>query len=304
MTETSASSFIIPTQEQVAHYVQELGFTAGPPMLQELSGGHHNISYLCSEEQFDEDKAIVVRHARQAGGCRDVARQFWRLGEINRVVDRSIVPQALHLGHTALGVAISIEEYCPGDSRDFNSLTRSEITTFAATVVAVHDNTSFLFSANSGEPPNSCGTYADYLQAMYVESVHNRLRRLPENAYPKARKLLIAGTERLSRIMRTHQSLFKGNIFSLQHHDLSPGNIRWHNGHPKVFDWNSTHGDRSDELSYIFVNNHTTAYFEEQFLADYCRLSPLPDNDAVIERLPANKLNNQLDDMAWGMTMH
>jgi hypothetical protein len=299
MRERALPASSLPSLEELEAYVQTLEGCSPQTRLEPFTEGHHNHVLRGYNGPTGPDKNFpdfVVRYPKHPAHSYLLHKEA---GALALVGDRA--PRVWDCIRLDSGVSIMLQEYVPGEPKPFNELTKSEIGKLAVTFSGVHAITGNRFSGRSGEEPNCCdGTYEDYVWAMIHESVRVRIDKVADlSRYPEAVPLLRAGMRLLHTRLNRQPDLFgqSGRPFSLQHHDANQNNVLWlANGACKLIDWNKTHGDPADELSYIFTDNKCSPAFKDTFLEDY---QPPAGSGDVTARIPVYDLKNDLDNLAW-----
>jgi len=294
--QTATSPYAL--SDELVTYVQGLEGCGPQTQVVPFAEGAHNLVFrgYNGPAGFED---FVLRHAKHPAHdamLRKEARVRYLIGDQ--------APRIWQCGRLASGVSVLLQEYIPGQPKNFNDLSAPEIGALAAVLGEVHAVVGERFSGRSGDEPSCCeGTYEDYVWAMIHESVHVRLSRFDTRPYPAAMAMLRDGTQVLRNSLARQAGHFRrpNQVFSLQHHDCNQDNVLWcSNGSPKLIDWNPTFGDPADELAYIFTDNHCSQSFTELFLQGY--QAPRGSGD-VTDRIPVYVLKNLLDDLAWAIEM-
>ena len=292
------AEFIPPSTDDLAAFIQELG-PCDEVSVTPLAQGHHNAIYLCQSGPTDLPDPFVLRYPR----CPSAARALESDSRTRPILLEGLkTPQVLGFGNLALcGTPVLLEEYIDGQVRDFAALEPKNIRALALVISEVHQRMSDTYSQNSGQPPAASGTYADYIFAMFAESVTDRLRHYDMQDFPDAAKLIRHGQQALQRIVTKNSTAFSGGIFSLLHHDLNQANVLWTaENDALLIDWNPTYGDPADDLDYLCTDNPTSAFFKAELVDAYVAAGASP---AIIDRIDAYTLKNRLDDLAWTIQM-
>lgn len=280
-----------PAPELLMDHIMQQG-DCGDLRLTALNPGCQSLTYLCENGPSQYPDPFVVQCPQDRAGAENLENQYYRL----KLLRGMCAPRPLYLGRLG-ALPVMFVEYIEGEHKDFNRLTRSETAAFAGAVSLVHSVTESRFSHNSGQMPCREGTYADYIRAMFDESVCARLYRTDLSRYDGAESLLVASKKRLNKMLDSEATLFGGSTFTRLHHDINPRNVLFGpNGEVTLIDWNYTVGDPADDLDYIFTNNNGSPAFRETFLDLY---PPNPETGDVIARMDACTLKNRTDDFAW-----
>jgi aminoglycoside phosphotransferase (APT) family kinase protein len=260
-----------------------------------LEGGTRNITYLLRVN----DKKFIARFYPKSNEGDPTADEFQKLRRARGLH----APQAIALLHPDfLPASLLIMEFVAGQHKDFNKLSRAEITNLARAIADLHTITrEDTYSKNPDEPEDMQGNRLDYLQTIIESTILNRLRAAHPSVYAADKTLVDQALHELEKQVAQNKDAFTSSTFSYLHNDIVILNVLWNNDQPTLIDWESpSFGDPADEVAYIFAINNVSSEFQQIFLTEYEQRASEP---TLRERIDIYMLKNKLFDVAWAISM-